>query len=128
MIQPRNTFVIVELIEQPERQVGKIVIPTNSDLYCQAEVVAVGPGNINASGARSENHDLHPGQRVLVKYQEIRQAASGFAKNKTGTEYRTDDGKKYMIFEQMSIIAILHDGGYNAKVPLHPLDRNMIVK
>ncbi len=103
---PRNTLVLCRMLEVKERLHGSLVIPTNSDLYCEAEIVAFGPGNVNATGARPETHDLRVGQRVLVKHQKIREAGGGLIKNKEGIEYERD-GQKYMIFEQGNVLAIL---------------------
>lgn len=106
MLQPRNTFVVVSLIEQSERKDGGVIVPTHSDQFCEAIVAAVGPGNVGAAGARSETFDLHAGDRVLVKHQEVRPQGSGLIKLKTGTEYKEGD-TKHTIFEQMAIIAII---------------------
>lgn len=106
MFTPRNTLVVVELLENKEKTLGGIVIPNNQELYSEGIIAAVGPGNVNAAGARAETHDLHVGQRVLVKRYEVRQSAQSFAKSEAGIRY-TYDGKNYMIFEQTSIIVIL---------------------
>lgn len=106
MLQPRNTFVVLSLIEQSERKDGGIVVPTHSDQFCEAIVAAVGPGSISAAGARPETFDLGIGDRVLVKHQEVRPQGQGMIKLKTGTEYKDGD-TKYTIFEQMAVIAVI---------------------
>lgn len=106
MFQPRNTLVVVDITERPERKHGSIVIPTNGDLYVEGVVAAIGPGNVNAAGARSETFDLKVGQTVLVQHQQVRQLGSGLAKSKCGIEY-TSEGRKYTLFEQTNILAIL---------------------
>lgn len=106
MLQPRNTFIVVSLLEVAERKVGAITVPANSDQYCEAVVKAVGPGNIQATGGRSETFDLHPGDRVLVKHQDVRPHGQGLVKVKTGTEYQSGDDK-FTIFEQMHVIAVI---------------------
>lgn len=106
MFQPRNTLVVIELIEEKERKIGAITIPTNSELYCEGIIQGIGPGNIGAAGARSETGDLKIGQRVLVQHQQVRQMGAGLAKSKCGIEY-TRDGKKFMLFEQANVLAIL---------------------
>lgn len=121
MFKPRNTLVTVEVIESKEKQIGKIVVPTNGDMYAEAAVVEVGPGTQLAGGARSETFDLHPGQRVLVKHKEVRQAGSGYIKNDAGVVYH-DNGRKLLVVDQSSILGIIHDGSMSAIVPFvkHP--------
>lgn len=107
MFQPRNSLVVVELIQKAERQVGKLTIPTNGDLFCEAEVIAVGPGTQEALGHRPSTFDLRPGQRVLVKYQDVRQTgAQQYQKNKVGVEYRHGD-RTYHLFDQLYVLAVL---------------------
>lgn len=116
MFQPRNTFVLLRLKLKPDEQVGKLIVPTGDKKYTEAEVVAVGPGVIDAEGGRSENHDLEVGQRVLVKHKRVlqRPGAAG------GTqEVLLDDGLKLSdreqddkegdlyLFDQANIIAIV---------------------
>lgn len=103
MIQPRNTLLVLDIIEKTSQQVGKIVVPTNGDLYTEAEVVAVGPG-INRH--ESEVFDLKVGQRVFVKYKEQRGNPMTTPPSLVGVKY-IDDGKVFYIFEQVSILGIL---------------------
>jgi co-chaperonin GroES (HSP10) len=105
MFQPRNTFVVVKMDEISERKEGAIVVSTNSDQFNTGTVVAIGPGSISADGGRSETFDLHVGDRVLVKHQDVRAQGNALHKVNTGTTY-THDGEKFTIFEQMAIIAI----------------------
>lgn len=103
MIQPRNTLLVVNLIEKKEQRVGTVIVPGADDLYCEAEVKAVGPGTISASGGVSETHDLDPGQRVMVKaYEKDRNGGRVLA----GIKY-IDNDKIYYIFEQSSIVGII---------------------
>lgn len=106
MILPRNTLVLVRMIDEPIKKVGAIIVTTNAEMYAEAEVLAVGPGNINSVGARIETHDLQVGQRVLVKHQDVKITSQGVMKAKTYIEYSKDD-VKYQIFEQTHIVAIL---------------------
>ena len=111
MIQPRNHLVVVKLIEQAEKQVGKIVIPANGEKYCEAEVVAVGPGTVAAEGGRSETFDLKPGQRVLIRHKEAvpsPKAVGGFALESAGIPYRAPGSDElYYIFPQERIAGII---------------------
>jgi co-chaperonin GroES (HSP10) len=106
MIQARNTLVILRLLEKSERSAGAIVVPTNADMMCEAEVMAVGPGCVQAAGGLSETHDLRPGQIVLVRHKSIKQTPMGRALSLDGTEYREGD-KLYYLYEQMSVFAII---------------------
>jgi co-chaperonin GroES (HSP10) len=106
MFRARNTLVAVELIEIKEKKIGNITLPTNSELYCEGIVLAVGPGNINAAGARTETHDLHEGDRVLVKRYEVRPHGQGLAKSEAGIKFVLG-GKEHMLFEQTSLVAVL---------------------
>jgi|GEM_PF-2849928 len=107
MIQPRNTLVVVKLITAAERKVGAITVPTNQECYTEAEVIAVGPGNVSAEGGRSETFDLMPGQRVWVKHKKkIRVGANASTFEDEGLPYR-DGEELYHCFEQSSIIGIL---------------------
>lgn len=107
MLSPRGSFVVLKLIEKAERQHGKIVVPQNKECYCEAEVVAVGPGSVMSAGAVSETADLKAGQRVWVKHK---------AKNRpgllddAGLQYQ-DEGVTYHVFEQSSIVGILAQPG-----------------
>ena len=106
MISPRNTLVVVRIIDEPTKKIGSIVVSTNAEMYAEADVLAVGPGNINAAGAREETHDLKVGQRVLVKHQDVKPRGNEMWRAKTYIEYAKDD-VKYQIFEQSHIVAIL---------------------
>lgn len=115
---PRNTAVVLRLILPTERVAGNIVVPTNGDLYSEAEVIAVGPGNIAAQGGRTETFDLRPGQRVFAKVREQvpdRTKVTGRGTVIAGIEYREGD-VTYHIFEQMSILGILAEPGDFPKI------------
>lgn len=109
MIQPRGTFVVVDLIEQAERMAGAITVPTLKDKFCEATVMAVGPGNSMAGGARAETFDLQPGQKVMVNHKTpARNAAAvnGMSLELNGIPYH-DDGKTYLMVEERFIVGIL---------------------
>lgn len=107
MIQPRNSLVVVKLIEQASRKVGAITVPTNNECYTEAEVIAVGPGSVSAEGGRAETFDLKPGQRVWVKHKKKLMNGAGLSKfEDEGLPYR-DGETLYHCFEQNSIIGIL---------------------
>jgi co-chaperonin GroES (HSP10) len=106
MIQPRNSLVVVKLIEQAEKRVGAITVPTNKDCFCEAEVIAVGPGIIQATGGRHENFDLKVGQRVFIKHKSQVRGPMGITAELVGIEYR-DGNEKFYIFEQGNILGIV---------------------
>lgn len=119
MIQPRNHLVVCKLIEQAEKQVGKIVIPSNGEKYCEAEVVAVGPGTIAAEGGRSETHDLKPGQRVLIRHKELVPGPMGQQLESAGIPYRAPGSDElFYIFPQERIAGIIAQPDQAALVPL----------
>lgn len=127
MIQPRNHLVVVKLIEQVQKTVGKLVIPTNGEKYCEAEIVAVGPGTIAAEGGRSETHDLKPGQRVLVRFKEIvAQQVGPPALEIAGIPYRVGD-VTYHVFPQERIVGVIAEQPTidSETVPWRPLDTNV---
>ena len=113
MIQPRNTLVVLRLIEQKEKKVGKITLPTGNVFYCEAEVVAVGPGTVGAAGGRSETFDLSVGQLVYVKHKQPErnpQMPSGFSAVYAGTPFE-ENGVNYYLFLETSIVGILAEAG-----------------
>lgn len=112
MIQPRNTLVVVKLIDKAERQVGKISVPTNKDCYTEAEVVAVGPGTVSAAGGQSETFDLKVGQRVWVKHKSkhIRGAGDIGILTDEGLPYQDGD-ETFRLFEQSSVVGIIAQPG-----------------
>lgn len=107
MIQPRGTFTVLNLISQAERKVGQITVPTNKDLFCEAEVLAVGPGSIAAGGGRSDTFDLKVGQRVLVTHKlPGRGEMGGPVLKDSGIPYNDGD-QKYVLMEERYILGIL---------------------
>lgn len=110
---------ILKLVEKAERQHGKIVVPANKECYCEAEVMAIGPGSVMAGGARSETFDLAVGQRVWVKHKEKRQGQGMVMLNDCGIPYQ-DGGITYHGFEQGSILGIIAEPGEALPVDLTP--------
>ena len=106
MIQPRNTLVSVRIIEKATRQVGAITVPSHNDLFAEAEVLAIGPGNVNAAGARSETFDLKVGQRVWIKHRTRSQGQLMEA----AIAYQTQE-ERYHLIEQTAILAIIAEPG-----------------
>lgn len=107
MITPRGNFVLAQIVEQVERKVGGITMPAGEDCYCEAEIVAVGPGNILAAGALPDTHDLKPGQRVWLNHRRAREGAGGLRSfHPMGITY-IQDGKTFFLFDQMSILGII---------------------
>ena len=108
MFQARNTLVEVELIEDKEKKIGGIVIPDGTELYAEGIVRSVGPGNVNAAGARSETHDLKPGTRVLVKRYQVTPRGNVMMKAEAGVRF-TRNNVTHILFEQSYILAILDE-------------------
>lgn len=106
MIIPRNSLVLVRLIEQTERQIGNIIVPLNSEQFCEAEVIAVGPGTVAAQGGISETADLRPGQRVWVKHKTKANGPLGPQTVLAGMAYQQGN-VTYHVFEQTQVIGII---------------------
>jgi co-chaperonin GroES (HSP10) len=106
MIQPRNTLVVLRLITKSTRRVGQITVPTGNDLYTEAEVMAVGPGNVSAAGGRSETFDLAVGQLVFLKHK----SDSPRGKIDQFVPY-VHDGKTFAMVEQTQVLGILAEPG-----------------
>lgn len=107
MLKVRNTLVALRLIAKAEQKHGAIFVNANTECYSEAEVVSVGPGNVQAEGGRSETADLAVGQRVLVQHKKKFNNGSGLVKYQDeGLSIRHED-MDYLLFEQTSVLAIL---------------------
>ena len=110
MFTPRNTLVLVRAFFKPEERRGNLVVPTGQDEYVEGEVLEVGPGNVQASGGRSETFDLCPGQRVLVKHKTKMQGPNGqYRFRDDGLRLKDQDDKEgdLYLFEQNNILAVV---------------------
>ena len=92
-IKPLNDRVLVKPIEPEDKSRSGIIIPdTAKEKAQEAEVIAVGPGRVLESGARSPV-SVNPGDVVLFgKY--------------AGTEV-TLDGAEHLILREDDILAVL---------------------
>jgi co-chaperonin GroES (HSP10) len=108
MLTPRNTLVVVRLLEKPEQKVGAITVPSFQDEYCEADIIRVGPGNVAAEGGVSETFDLKEGQRVYVKHKKAGHGPMGKQLLLAGIRF-LDNDEVFYIFEQSSIIGILSE-------------------
>lgn len=106
--QPRNSLVLVRLFVKPEETIGVVVVPTANNDYCEAEILAVGPDPVSATGGVPTTHDLKPGQRVYVRHQS--RGPQGQLKLQ-GLKLRHQDMEEgeFHLFEQLQIIAIISD-------------------
>jgi co-chaperonin GroES (HSP10) len=102
MIKPRNTLVLVKLIEKKELKIGQITVPDFDDLYSEAEVLAVGPGSA-AGVSQTETFDLQKGQRVWI--QTKRKMPGGLSRLE-GIRY-VEGGESFYLFEQMNVLGII---------------------
>lgn len=103
MIQPRNNYVVLRLIDKVSQKQGSIIIPATRECFCEAEVIAVGPGNVAAEGGRPDTADLQPGQVVFVNH---KHPAPGNQLVMSGIPYRQGDFT-YFLFNQSQIIGIV---------------------
>lgn len=108
MIQPRGTFVLLLPIEYREKKVGNIVVPNHKDEFAEFEVLAIGPGNSMAGGARAETFDLKVGQRVLVNHKTPTRTQIGMELKDVGFVYHDKErGETYRMIEERYIVGIL---------------------
>jgi co-chaperonin GroES (HSP10) len=111
MMKPRNTLVLVRLVKKEEEKIGQIVVKTDKDQFCEAEVIAVGPDTISADGGESGTRDLKAGQRVLVQYQTIMVSPDGIQRKTKPQGLKLKEtiaGERDLyLFEQHNIMAIL---------------------
>lgn len=112
LLRPRNTLVLVELKKKPEERRGAIYVKTDSEMFAEAAVLAVGPDCISAAGGQTSTHDLRPGQRVLVQVLVLTKDGMGMTRSKKENglkleENVTDGRKDLYLFEQTAIMAIL---------------------
>jgi len=109
---PRNTLILLRLKLKAEERVGELIVPAGNEEYAEAEVLAVGPGNIMSAGGQSETFDLKPGQRVLVKHKKKMQRPAQVGGVQTtympeGIPLKPKDGEDLWLFEQGNILAIV---------------------
>ncbi len=98
--RPLHDRVLLKRIEQEGKTAGGIIIPdTAKEKPMEAEVIAVGPGAVNESGARVAL-DVKEGNRVLI---------SKWA----GTEISVD-GQELLVVKESDIMGII-EGGAAAK-------------
>ncbi len=92
-VRPLHDRLIVQLIEEPEQQVGGIVIPeTAKEKPQQGNVIAAGKGKVRDDG-NIQPLDIKAGDTVLVgKY--------------SGTEIKLD-GENYMIMREDEILGVI---------------------
>jgi co-chaperonin GroES (HSP10) len=117
MLKPRNTLVLVRLILKPEEKCGEIIIKTDKEQFAEAEVVAVGPDTISASGGESALRDLKPGQRVLVQHKVAMkqmgqggiEQVRGYKENGLHIKENLAGERDLYLFEQHTVMMILSE-------------------
>ena len=94
-LKPLADRVVVKPIEQEEKTKGGVYLPDTATKEKPQEgtVLAVGPGRLLDDGTRS-TMEVQTGDRVL------------FAKY-AGTEFKDDDGEKFIILSEKDILAII---------------------
>jgi len=94
-LKPLADRVVVKPIEQEEKTKGGVYLPDTATKEKPQEgtVLAVGPGRLMDDGTRSAL-EVQVGDRVL------------FAKY-AGTEFKDDDGDKFIILSEKDILAII---------------------
>jgi co-chaperonin GroES (HSP10) len=104
-VRPRNTLVLVKLVQQSQRLIGAIVKPTGGEEFAEATVIAIGPGSGSVAGSNSETFDLFPGQRVLLL---AKQPGPGGTMKLACIPVEGPDGT-YHLYEQARILAIVSE-------------------
>lgn len=104
MLVPRNTLVLVKLIEKKELRIGQITVPDFDDLYTEAEVLAVGQGSVGLGCSQTETSDLKVGQRVFIQYK--RKVGGSIISRLEGIRY-VEGGESFYLFEQTNILGII---------------------
>ncbi|PZO86453.1 MAG: co-chaperone GroES [Micavibrio aeruginosavorus] len=95
--RPLHDRVLLRRVEQEGKTAGGIIIPdTAKEKPMEAEVIAVGPGAFNESGARVAL-DVQEGNRVLI---------SKWA----GTEISVD-GQELLVVKESDIMGIIEGAG-----------------
>lgn len=108
---PRQTLVLVRTFRNHEQKVGEIVVPDmNKGCYCNAEVLAVGPGNTMLSGGPSETEDLQVGQLVWIRSHKMG-GPGGQVKVMEGISLNIEGERNIALFEQSNILTILRQPG-----------------
>ena len=92
-IRPLNDRILVKRLEGEEKTAGGIIIPDSAkEKPAEGEIVAVGPGKLNAAGERVAI-DVAVGDRVLFsKY--------------GGTEVKLD-GEDFLIMREDDILGVV---------------------
>ncbi|MBC7545697.1 MAG: co-chaperone GroES [Candidatus Sericytochromatia bacterium] len=93
LLRPLGERVVVKLVQAEEKTRGGIMLPdTAKEKPQEAEVLAVGPGKLLDSGARSPI-ELKAGDHIL------------FAKY-SGTEVKLE-GEEYLVIAEKDILAVI---------------------
>ena len=113
--KPRNSFVLVKLHVHKKDKVGKVLVPDGYDQsgQCEGTILAVGRDTIDSAGGEYSTHDLKPGQRVYIQYQDVAKDRHGKTIVKLHGMPLIDSVTKesMMLFEQANILAILAEPG-----------------
>lgn len=94
-LKPLEDRVVVRAVAEEEKTASGIVLPdTVKEKPTLGEVVAVGDGKWDESGAKRVPMDVKAGDRVVYgKY--------------SGTEYKTVDGDELLILRASEILAVV---------------------
>ena len=94
-LKPLEDRVIVKAVVEEEKTSGGIIVPdTAKEKPTLGEVVAVGDGKWDESGAKRVPMDVNKGDKVIYgKY--------------SGTEYKTADGDELLILRASEILAVV---------------------
>lgn len=102
MLKPRNSFVVVSIIEKSARQVGAIIVPVGGEAFTEALVVAV-PDKTDTARFTS---DLAVGQVVWVQHKRPVKGPQGQSLADSFIPYQ--EGKhRYALLEETQIMGVI---------------------
>lgn len=91
-IRPVQDYILVKPLDPPDKSVGGIVLVAAVSDNVEGLVVRVGPGRVNSNGVLVKT-ECEPGVKVLYN-------------KHVGTEIE-HDGKKYRLFREDAVLAVL---------------------
>jgi len=102
-LKPLGDRLVVEHVEQAEKTSGGVFLPdTAKEKPQKGRVVAVGSGRTLDNGTKLTMEVKVGDTIVYSKY--------------SGSEYKDDDGKEYLIISEKDVLTIVHDAKVAAGV------------
>lgn len=105
MLKPRNSFVVVSIIEKSARQVGAIIVPVGGEVYAEALVVAV-PDKTDTARFTT---DLKIGQIVWVQHKRPVKTPQGQPATADSFIPYQEGKHRYALLEESQIMGVIAD-------------------